>query len=71
MQISVSAMSVMNSFAEDLLQRIANEASTLVYHANKSTMSTDDIISATRLVIQTDELRQFAIEKVHDIIDSL
>lgn len=70
MQISVAAMSVMNSFVEDLLQRIANEASTLAFHANQSTMSTNDIMSATKLVITTDELCKFAIENVYRTIDS-
>lgn len=65
LSIGVTAMNVMNSFVEDLLERIASEASTLVQHSKKSTMGFDDIISATKLVITTPELCEYAIEMAY------
>lgn len=59
--IDVLAMNIMNSFVEDLLERISTEASHLVKYSKKSTMSSDDIISATKLVLTTHQLRDNAI----------
>lgn len=68
LSITRMAMNVMNSFFMDLLDRIASEASTLVYLSKKSTMTYNDIISATKLVIKTPELRNLAVDAAHDTI---
>lgn len=65
LSISVLAMNVMNSFVEDLLERISTEASHLVHQTFKSTMGPNDIIAATKLIIQTPELCKYAIEMAH------
>lgn len=67
--ISRMAMNVMNSFFMDLLDRIATEAQTLIYLTKKSTMSYDDIISATKLVVKTPELCDLAIGAAKTVVD--
>lgn len=62
-------MNVMNSFIIDLLDRIADEASTLVYLSGKSTMGYDDIIAATKLVIKTDELCDLAVDAAERTVE--
>lgn len=69
LSISRLAVSVMNSFVVDLFDRIAAEASTLVYLSKKQTMGHDDIISATKLVITSPELCGFAIDMAHRTIE--
>lgn len=69
MSISRMAMNVMNSFVMDLLDRIATEASTLIYLRKKSTMGHNDIISATKLVIKSPELCELAIDTAKTIVD--
>lgn len=70
--IGMTAMNVMNSFIRDILQRISGEASELVHHTNKRTMQSNDVISATKLVINTSELCENAIamaERVMKYVD--
>lgn len=69
LSISVVAMNIMNSFVEDLLDRIGTEASKLVHYSKKSTMGSNDIISAAKLVISTSELRQHAIHAAKRTIE--
>lgn len=49
--ISTRAMSIMNSFVEDLFERIASEASKLAAYNKKSTISAREIQSAVQLVL--------------------
>lgn len=69
LSISRMAMNVMNSFFMDLLDRIASEASTLIYLSDKSTMGYNEIISATKLVIKSPELSELAIDAASDAVD--
>lgn len=62
LSISANGLNIMDSFVEDLLGRIAKEASELVQYAGRSTMNPDDIISAAKLVITTPQLRKVAIQ---------
>lgn len=67
--ISRKAMNVMNSFIMDLLDRIATEASTLVYLSKRSTMMYNDIISATKLVIKSADLCDFAVDAAERVVE--
>lgn len=49
--ISVKAMAAMNSFMNDCFQRIASEASRLIRYNNRSTITSNDIQTAVRLVL--------------------
>ena len=49
--VSSKAMSIMNSFVNDLFERIANEASRLVKYNKKSTISSREIQTAVRLLL--------------------
>ena len=49
--ISSKAMSIMNSFVNDIFERIANEASRLANHNGKSTISSREIQTAVRLLL--------------------
>ena len=49
--ISSKAMSIMNSFVNDLFERIAGEASRLAHHNKRSTISSREIQTAVRLVL--------------------
>jgi histone H3/H4 len=49
--ISRRAMSIMNSFINDIFERIAGEAGRLVRYSNKSTLSSREIQSAIRLIL--------------------
>lgn len=69
LSITRKAVNVMNSFFIDLLDRIATEASTLVYLGKKSTMAYNDIISATKLVITTPELCDLAVGAAESTIE--
>lgn len=60
--IGTVAMNIMNSFVKDIMQRISAEASELVLHSKRATMISNDIKSAAKLVIKTDELRTEAVE---------
>ena len=52
--ISSKAMMVMNSFVNDLFERLANEASKLSHIAKRSTISTREIQTALRLLLPGD-----------------
>ena len=47
--ISSKAMSIMNSFVNDVFERIANEASRLAHYNKKHTISSREIQTAVRL----------------------
>ncbi|XP_002746209.1 histone H2B type 1-A [Callithrix jacchus] len=49
--ISSKAMSIMNSFATDIFERIASEASRLVHYNKRSTLSSREIQTAVRLLL--------------------
>jgi histone H2B len=49
--ISRKAMSIMNSFINDLFERIAGEAGRLVRYTKKATLSSREIQTATRLLL--------------------
>ena len=49
--VSSKAMSIMNSFVNDLFERIANEASRLAHYNKRSTISSREIQTAVRLLL--------------------
>jgi len=49
--ISSKAMSIMNSFVNDIFERIANEASKLSNHNGRSTISSREIQTSVRLLL--------------------
>ena len=49
--ISGKAMSIMNSFVNDIFERIATEASRLSNYSKKSTLSSREIQTAIRLIL--------------------
>lgn len=49
--ISRRAMSVMNSFINDIFERIAGEAGRLTRYTNKATLSSREIQTAIRLIL--------------------
>ena len=49
--VSSKAMSIMNSFVNDLFERIAAEASRLAHYSKKSTISSREIQTAVRLLL--------------------
>merc|ERR1711870_157769 len=49
--ISSKAMSIMNSFVNDLFERIAAEASRLAHYNNRSTITSREIQTAVRLLL--------------------
>lgn len=49
--ISRRAMSVMNSFINDIFERIASEAGRLTRYNNKATLSSREIHTAIRLIL--------------------
>ncbi|XP_023762719.1 uncharacterized protein LOC111911159 [Lactuca sativa] len=49
--ISNKAMEIMNSFVNDMFQKIAQEASKLAKYNNKSTLSAREIEAAVKLVL--------------------
>jgi histone H2B len=49
--ISSKAMSIMNSFVNDIFERIANEASKLTGHNGRSTISSREIQTSVRLLL--------------------
>lgn len=67
LSISVLAMNIMNSFTEDLLERIAKEASHLVHYSGKSTMGYNDIIAATKLVVPS-EMNKYPIQMANSAV---
>ncbi|XP_048476955.1 late histone H2B.L4-like [Rhincodon typus] len=49
--ISSEAMSIMNSFVNDIFERIAGEASRLAHYNKRSTISSREIQTAVRLLL--------------------
>lgn len=49
--ISTKAMSIMNSFVNDIFERIAAESSRLAHYSKKSTISSREIQTAVRLLL--------------------
>ncbi|XP_067883224.1 histone H2B 1/2-like [Heterodontus francisci] len=49
--ISSKAMSIMNSFVNDIFERIAGEASRLAHYNKRSTISSREIHTAVRLLL--------------------
>merc|ERR1711942_324736 len=49
--VSSKAMSIMNSFVNDLFERIAAEASRLVHYNKRSTITSREIQTAVRLLL--------------------
>ena len=49
--VSSKAMSIMNSFVNDIFERIASEASRLTTHNSRSTISSREIQTAVRLLL--------------------
>ncbi|KAA8904014.1 hypothetical protein TRICI_005619 [Trichomonascus ciferrii] len=49
--ISTRAMSIMNSFVNDIFERVATEASKLAAYNKKSTISSREIQTAVRLIL--------------------
>lgn len=68
LSITKPAMDVMNSFVDDLMERIVREASELFHHSERATMQLEDIISATKLVIPKSELCKFAVKMAYDAV---
>merc|ERR1712054_252633 len=52
--ISKKAMNVMNSFVNDLFERVALEASKLARYRGKQTLSSNDVQSAVKLILPGD-----------------
>ncbi len=49
--VSSKAMSIMNSFVNDIFQRIASEASRLAHYNKRSTITSREIQTAVRLLL--------------------
>jgi len=60
--ISNKAMSILNSFVNDIFERIAGEASKLASYSKKSTISSREIQTAVRLILPG-ELSKHAISE--------
>ena len=60
--ISSKAMGIMNSFVNDLFERIATEASRLAQYSKKSTLSSREIQTAVKLLLPG-ELSKHAISE--------
>ena len=60
--VSSKAMSIMNSFVNDLFEKIAAEASRLAHYNKKSTITSREIHSSVRLILPG-ELAKHAVSK--------
>merc|ERR1711936_1532969 len=60
--VSSKAMSIMNSFVNDLFERIAGEASKLAHYNKRSTITSREIQTAVRLLLP-DELAKHAVSE--------
>lgn len=69
LQLGQEGLNVLNSFVEDLFERISDEASKLVVHAGKMTMQYDDIISGAKLCIKSPELCNYALTMAERVVD--
>ncbi len=61
--ISSNAMSIMNSIINDMFEKIASEAAKLARYNKKSTMSSREIQTSVRLVMQHGELAKHAVSE--------
>ncbi|CAO3666904.1 unnamed protein product [Rhizopus stolonifer] len=61
--ISNKAMSILNSFVNDIFERIASEASKLAAYNKRSTISSREIQTAVRLILPG-ELAKHAVSEV-------
>ncbi|XP_078408679.1 histone H2B type 1-M-like [Cetorhinus maximus] len=61
--ISSKAMSIMNSFVNDIFERIAGEASRLAHYNKHSTFSSREIQTAVRLLLLPGELAKHALSE--------
>ena len=68
--ISSKGMGIMNSFINDIFERLAQEAARLARINNKSTILPRDIESAVRLVLPGD-LAKHAISEASKAMDKL
>merc|ERR1719229_1501067 len=73
--ISSKAMSIMNSFVNDIFERIAAEASRLSHYNKRSTITSREIQTAVRLLLPG-ELAKHAVSEgtkaeVHDVCGAL
>ncbi|CAG8478344.1 9083_t:CDS:2 [Ambispora leptoticha] len=62
--ISNKAMSIMNSFVNDIFERVATEAAHLATYNKKSTISSREIQTAVRLLLPG-ELAKHAVSEAH------
>ena len=60
--ISSKAMDIMNSFVNDVFERVATEASRLAHYDKKSTISSREIQTAIRLLLPG-ELAKYAVSE--------
>ena len=49
--ISAKSMAIMNNFLEDIMERITTEGTQLSTHAKRSTLSTNELQTAVRLIL--------------------
>ncbi|NXA71184.1 H2B1F protein, partial [Mohoua ochrocephala] len=49
--ISSKAMSIMNSFVNDMLEQLASEASRLAQYSNRATITSREVQAAVRLLV--------------------
>ncbi|KAL3970457.1 NLR family CARD domain-containing protein 3 [Sarotherodon galilaeus] len=60
--ISSKAMSIMNSFVNDIFERIAAEASRLAHYNKRSTITSREIQTAVRLLLPAAETTSFHLQ---------
>ncbi|XP_078612123.1 histone H2B-like [Branchiostoma floridae x Branchiostoma japonicum] len=60
--VSSKAMGIINCFLNDILERIAGEASRLAHYNKRSTISSREIQTAVRLLL-SGELARYAVNK--------
>ncbi|CAG9794429.1 unnamed protein product [Diatraea saccharalis] len=65
--ISRKSMLIMNNFVNDMLEKIAVEASRLVVHGKKTTMGSQEIQSAVRLLLPGELAKHATIEGIKAI----
>ncbi|KAI8503873.1 hypothetical protein Bbelb_188440 [Branchiostoma belcheri] len=61
--VSSKAMGIMNSFVNDIFERIAAEASRLAHYNKRSTISSREIQTAVRLLLPGGELAKHAVSE--------
>jgi histone H3/H4 len=65
--ISSKAMSIMNSFVNDIFERIAAEASRLTHYNKRSTITSREIQTAVRLLLPDELARHQGCHQVHQL----